>query len=181
MREHCVCLRISDIVRNGGDLTPMPRSGVITFGTGDRVGYELSGSVWEPFLRLTYSYGTDPRVTVDEAFALTKTRPHFGGGRWWFTCRGEGCGRRAGILYRAPFQAYFRCRHCHDLTYSIRQNRHSHEWFFGWLAEGTDLTPELVRMAWLSIGKIRPKQDVRYGPCRPEALLDDWCEGRRKS
>jgi hypothetical protein len=60
--------------------------------------------------------------------ALTTTRPHYGGLRWWFVCplvlNGRACGRRVAKLYLPPSGRYFGCRHCHDLTYtSCQQSR----------------------------------------------------------
>lgn len=52
---------------------------------------------------------------------LTRTRCYFGGFRWWFIC--TNCGRRVGILYKPRRVDQFLCRHCHDLTYTICQER----------------------------------------------------------
>ncbi|MBN1181820.1 MAG: hypothetical protein JXB49_05995 [Bacteroidales bacterium] len=47
------------------------------------------------------------------------SRPHYGGVRYWFVC--PECKRRAGTLYRPPGASCFKCRHCHNLTYSSSQ------------------------------------------------------------
>lgn len=52
---------------------------------------------------------------------VQKTRPYFGGVRWWFTCPCTVnclvCARRVRMLYLPPGERYFGCRYCHDLTY----------------------------------------------------------------
>jgi hypothetical protein len=55
---------------------------------------------------------------VEDAAQLTFTRPWFGGKRWWLRCS---CGRRVAALYLRPDDPHFRCRHCHDLTYTSVQ------------------------------------------------------------
>lgn len=50
---------------------------------------------------------------------LTKTMPNFGGVRYWFLC--PGCNRRVGILYKPVGEIFFKCRHCHNLTYQSAQ------------------------------------------------------------
>lgn len=43
------------------------------------------------------------------------------GANWWIQCparvNGEACSRRVGVLYLAPGERYFVCRHCYDLAY----------------------------------------------------------------
>lgn len=55
---------------------------------------------------------------------LSWTPCNFGGARPWFICpgvvNGRFCSRRVGKLYSRG--KYFLCRHCHDLTYSSRQD-----------------------------------------------------------
>ena len=79
----------------------------------------------QPQLHLGYTYtrrGEDAQQ-VHEAFDLTATRPHFGGVRWWIRCR---CWRRVAKLYKAPNGHLFRCRECHRLSYSSRNE--TREW-----------------------------------------------------
>nr|VFK11522.1 MAG: hypothetical protein BECKLPF1236A_GA0070988_1005615 [Candidatus Kentron sp. LPFa]VFK27689.1 MAG: hypothetical protein BECKLPF1236C_GA0070990_1005015 [Candidatus Kentron sp. LPFa] len=45
---------------------------------------------------------------------LDWTDCNFGGKRAWFLCPGQGCGRRAAILYCGDI---FACRHCYRLAY----------------------------------------------------------------
>lgn len=52
---------------------------------------------------------------------LCTTHCHFGGVRYWFLCI---CGRRVGVLYKRPYDRYFACRKCLNLTYySTKLNR----------------------------------------------------------
>ena len=56
------------------------------------------------------------RRTTWGGFALTTTKPRFGGLRYWFMC--PRCGRRVGKLYHAERWA---CRRCHHLTYQSQR------------------------------------------------------------
>ena len=62
-------------------------------------GYRQPGGEWEQ---------------VQQPVALSQTRCHFGGMRWWFLC--PICRRRVAVLYR--YGKWFRCRHCCQLPYS---------------------------------------------------------------
>lgn len=92
-------------------------------GKKDEVG--VSADIGEMSMRLRYScsslLGGDPEH-FDYEVRLERTPCHFGGYRYWFLCpvpRGNWpCGRRAGVLYLSG--RYFGCRHCHNLTYSSR-------------------------------------------------------------
>jgi len=55
--------------------------------------------------------------------SFTTTVPHFGGVRYWFIC--PYCKRRVGTLYSPRLERYFKCRHCHNLTYKSSQT-HDH-------------------------------------------------------
>lgn len=60
------------------------------------------------------------------SIALRSVAQHFGGARWFFECptlmpNGEPCERRVRTLYLPPGGGYFRCRHCHDLTWQSVQ------------------------------------------------------------
>jgi hypothetical protein len=48
---------------------------------------------------------------------LVWTPCNFGGSRPWFVCPGQGCGRRAAILYLLEEDDSFLCRLCLDLPY----------------------------------------------------------------
>jgi hypothetical protein len=85
-------------------------------------------------LTLVYEDGDGENVRVP--VLLQRTRPTFGGRRWWFTCplvvNGVPCGRRVGKLYLPPGAQYFGCRHCHDLTYQSAQEAHKWERIESW-------------------------------------------------
>jgi len=78
-----------------------------------------------PYLFLIYrlaGIGED----VEYEVAITASRPHYGGRRWWFVCPGEigkPCARRVGRLFLPPGAKYFGCRHCYDLQYRSCQER----------------------------------------------------------
>jgi hypothetical protein len=81
----------------------------------------------ENHIRLCYTMtdrDTGKETNFDYRVRLVTTPCHFGGVRWWFICplsrNGVHCGRRAGILYRAPRADYYGCRHCHELSYESR-------------------------------------------------------------
>jgi len=57
------------------------------------------------------------RVTYGVQF--TTSRCNFGGGRYWFICPTQGCGRRVRVLYLAPSATHFACRHCAEVIYSV--------------------------------------------------------------
>ena len=49
---------------------------------------------------------------------MVRTRPHFGGERWWFKC--PKCETLRAYVYLVPC-VYSLCRECHGLTYVSRQ------------------------------------------------------------
>lgn len=57
---------------------------------------------------------------------LTSTACHFGGKRYWFLC--PACSKRIGVLYRPYYAKDYFCRHCHRLTYELRQ-RHRNKFY----------------------------------------------------
>ncbi len=63
-------------------------------------------------LELDYAVGGE---AVRYLVPLTWTACRFGGRRPWFVCPGEGCGRRAAVLYGGR---YFLCRTCQNLAYA---------------------------------------------------------------
>ncbi len=70
---------------------------------------------------------TGKETHFDYRVQLVTTSCHLGGVRWWFirplTKNGVYCGRRVGVLYRAPRADYYGCRHCYDLSYESRNER----------------------------------------------------------
>lgn len=51
---------------------------------------------------------------------LEWTPCNLGGGRAWFLCPGQGCGRRVAILHGGN-STRFACRHCHKLAYECQR------------------------------------------------------------
>ena len=90
----------------------------------------VSTSGGEHYMRLSYAMtdrNTGKESRFDYKVQLEATPCHLGGVRWWFICplsvNGVRCGRRVGVLYRAPRADYYGCRHCHNLSYESRNER----------------------------------------------------------
>ena len=70
--------------------------------------------------------GSDRSTAMHQSGALVRTRPPYGGVRWWFGC--PRCGRRCGKLYLPPDRPDFACRICYRLRYVVqdcgRDRRH---------------------------------------------------------
>ena len=78
----------------------------------------------KPYLDIDYK-------GIHDRIGLASTACYFNGVRWWLIC--PGCGGRRGILYKPYYAQYFRCRHCHNLTYWSTQMRRCHlESFIQW-------------------------------------------------
>jgi len=54
--------------------------------------------------------------SIEDHIWFTWTPCNYGGRRQWFLC--PSCNRRVTVVYGGK---YFRCRHCHNLTYSSQQ------------------------------------------------------------
>ncbi len=93
---------------------------------------------------------TDYGYTV----SLVTTPCNFGGVRYWFGC--PSCGRRVAVLYLAPGDVYFRCRHCNNLSYHSR-NRCTMELFGHTSRQIEKLQSEIKRWTWRG----RPTRKVR--------------------
>jgi hypothetical protein len=116
------------------------------------------------------SRGDMPRITLDyrvtpiggepqpirSEVAFTSTLCRYGSVRWWFQC--PRCQKRVGCLYKAPGSPHFRCRHCHDLTYTSAQEAHWGEAHMR--ALGVDF-----------------KSFVRS--CKMERIAEKWIKGER--
>src|SRR5205823_4765279 len=81
---------------------------------GWRVNYSIYAS--DSTLRLMFNHG----LPVSQEVKLDRTKPNYGGVRWWFLC--PKCDRRVSRLYRPSYTYCFFCRHCHDLTYESAQS-----------------------------------------------------------
>lgn len=124
------------------------------------------------------SYTTDDRMTGESkdirySIPIIETPCNFGGYRKWFECSlykdGVRCGRRVGVLYKAG--NYFACRHCYELTYSIRnENSGMRRGIFGAFKLGTKaerLEQEIKRKTWRG----RPTRKYRR-LLKMQAILD---------
>ena len=82
----------------------------------------------DPYVRLIYSVtGREGNKTdYDYKVNLVTTHCYFGGIRYWFGC--PDCGRRVAVLYLAPGDVYFRCRHCNNLSYHSRNRCRIESW-----------------------------------------------------
>jgi hypothetical protein len=81
---------------------------------------------------LHYRVGDTP---ITEPMLLVATPCTFGGVRWWWQC--PGCQRRTGVLFNPA--RYWRCRHCHAITYD--SSNESHKWDRLW--RDMSLDPEV--------------------------------------
>jgi hypothetical protein len=86
--------------------------------------------------------------------SLVTTPCNLGGVRYWFAC--PSCGGRVAVLYLAPGEVYFRCRHCNNLSYRSR-NRCRLESFGHTDREIKKLRSEIKRRTWRG----RPTRKVR--------------------
>jgi hypothetical protein len=94
------------------------------------MGAIASTSDGEGYVRLSYTMtnrNTGKETSFDYKVELVTTPCNLGGVRWWFICplsrNGVYCGRRVGVLYRAPGADYYGCRHCYNLSYESRNER----------------------------------------------------------
>ena len=94
------------------------------------------------------------KTDYDDKVNLVTTPCYFGGVRYWFGC--PSCGRRVGVLYLAPGDVYFRCRHCNNLSYHSRNNCSVAK--FGVTSREIDkLRSEIKRWTWRG----RPTRKVK--------------------
>ena len=155
--EECAAISITDVARvlslgkstrtDSGLLRPTrPTKGRIMDTVRCTLEADKNG---DPLLKLTYTVPGRwaSKRQVQQSIILRSTRPHFGGCRWWLSCKG--CGRRVGKLYRPPEERppeerYFACRHCLNLTYQSSQQSHKYDRLCRLMA-GED-SGELVRV-----------------------------------
>ena len=101
----------------------------------------------DPFIILMYTI-TDRNGNETEykyEVSLVTTPCNFGGIRYWFGC--PCCGRRVAVLYLAPGDVRFRCRHCNNLTYDSRNISSTAK--FGVTGREIDkLRSEIKRWTW---------------------------------
>ena len=111
----------------------------------------------DPYVRLTYTLGDSKGNMRDYDYqvSLVTTPCNLGGIRYWFAC--PTCFGRVGVIYLAPGNVHFMCRHCNDLSYHSRNESN----VFGILGV-TDrkmkkLRSEIKRWTWRG----RPTRKVR--------------------
>jgi hypothetical protein len=100
-------------VLSGGNI------GSITWNNGNSMGIDIPPN--KEYLRLFYSvtnHDLKQTSNFDYKVSLLTTPCFFGGSRFWFECPVQTCKKRVGILYQSD--GMFKCRHCHNLTYSVR-------------------------------------------------------------
>ena len=91
--------------------------------------YSLEHSADGRLLRLVFCVEAQYRLgVVENQLKLERTRPHYGGQRWWFLC--PGCGGLARRLFLPPGESRFGCRRCRHLTYRSCQESHTTAGFF---------------------------------------------------
>lgn len=79
-----------------------------------RIGYSTEGD--RLVLNYKIEYRSGELESIQDEIFFTWTSCNYGGKRQWFLC--PKCSRRVAILYG---DIYFRCRHCHNLTYASQQ------------------------------------------------------------
>ena len=108
------------------------------------IGVEISDN---PYVRLVYDV-TDRdgnKTDYDYQVSLVTTPCYFGGERYWFSC--PDCWSRVAVLYLAPGDDRFRCRHCNNLSYNSRNRCMMGE--FGHTSREIDrLRSEIKRWTW---------------------------------
>ena len=105
-----------------------------------------------PSVRLTYTLGKTHGY--DYQVSLLTSPCNLGGIRFWFRC--PGCLERVGVIYLAPGNVHFRCRHCNNLTY--RSRTRDVMTAFGHTSRQIDkLRGEIKRRTWQG----RPTRKVR--------------------
>jgi hypothetical protein len=124
--EDCLVLSIQDLICQGVLVPGSFCSGLWTWRYGAAaeppdatISYESDlrspGSAW---LRLWFTTEHGP---TDQYIWFTRTKPNYGGARWWFRC--PLLNIRAGKLYLPPGARMFASRLAHELTYtSCRQS-----------------------------------------------------------
>ena len=94
------------------------------------------------------------RIDYDYAVSLVTTPCNFGGARYWFGC--PTCGRRVGVLYRAPGDVYFICRHCSNPAYNSRNRCPTGTFGHTW-RQIDELRGQIKRRTWRG----RPTRKIR--------------------
>jgi len=139
--EESLCISLKRL-REWGYLKNRFHSGRISWSNqwGEKFSVSVLMNTEDPadsFLNLNYTIterDTGEKKDFDYKVKMIQLRCNYGGGRWWFLCPYENfwglmCGKKVYKLYLPPRRQYFGCRHCHNLTYSDRQD-HNHKYDF---------------------------------------------------
>jgi len=117
--EACIALDTTAFRRNfasnysTGTLTWETTTGETLFHADYCINWTGTG---EPTVHLDYVGDKEGAVAViSEQFALSATKPTFGGQRWWLLC--PKCGGRVRKVYLPKMGDSFSCRRCHGLSY----------------------------------------------------------------
>jgi hypothetical protein len=107
---------------------------------------------------ITLIYGLTDRegnkTDYNYEVSLLTTPCTYGSVRYWFAC--PVCHERVGVLYLAPGNVYFTCRHCNNITYHSRNRCRIAS--FGHTSRQIDkLRSEIKRWTWRG----RPTRKVR--------------------
>lgn len=78
-------------------------------------------------LTIWLAYATQGR-SISDPISIVTTQLHYGGKRYWWVC--AECDRRVGVLYCPPGAAYWRCRHCYQITYTSSNQSHQFDRLF---------------------------------------------------
>lgn len=124
--EESRSVSISFLKKHGYFSEPCSMSSTLTWKNcyGEEVGsisVFVSTMYEENYVRFYYTVtdrSSGGKTDYDYEVSLLTTDCNFGGVRYWFGC--PYCGMRVGVLYLAPGDVYFRCRHCNNLSYRSR-------------------------------------------------------------
>lgn len=139
--EDCSSIAIGQILkascngRGGGDFVKAGHAGAVR----PRVGFCLDVCADEPSLTLFYS---NTERIQQQTIRLVRTRPHFGGQRWWFVCPVTGA--RVAKLYLPPGGRGFVGRRAAGLTYRSCRESGRYRAVLARAARSLDLTPAEV-------------------------------------
>jgi hypothetical protein len=164
--ENCLCLDAARWMREGILRAGFNRQGswkwVYSGGRCSSIDYFITmEETDEPHVRLSYTItprGEEPEP-LNYCVLLERTRPTFGGLRWWFICpltvNGIPCNRRVGKLWLPPACRYFGCRMCYHLTYTSCQESHKYDAVFRHMAANLGWDFQDVKYSMNRLGKER--------------------------
>lgn len=133
--------------------------------------HHLGSITWGDDSSISFRKNLDSSITIDyvvneqsitETFNLSTSPCHYGNFRYWFTCH---CGRRVGNLYL--YQKYFRCRHCHDLTYrskatNLRSGKYAGLRYLDRFEKAQELEEKAKRRTWRNIPTKKQQRLERF-------------------